>query len=84
MTASGTRRGLDGKSYSAAPLTSDQRDRAINATHFLICGQGLSIRAAQALMAERYGIRRSRGAIAADLARFECDACAVPSGHPDT
>ena len=73
------RTGRDGKSYPAARLTPEQRDRAADAAHYLVCGQGLSIRAAQQAMAGRYGIRRSRGAIAADLTRFECDACA-----PDT
>lgn len=74
MTAGETRTGRDGRQYLAAPLTSQERSAAIRLAHRLVCVQGLSIRAAQAQMAED-GIRRSRGALAADLANYECARC---------
>ena len=78
------RRGRDGKVYPAAPLTRQERGRAIRLSHQLVHGDGLSIRAAQKVMAESYGLRRSRGAIAADLADFECPRCADRTpGHLD-
>ena len=69
------RRGRDGKNYPATPLTRPERSRAIRRAHELICRDGLSIRAAQARMAEA-GLRRSVGTIAQDLRGFECPHCA--------
>lgn len=76
MNATGTRRGRDGKSYPVRPLTRQERGAAIRLSHRLVCEQGMSIRAAQQVMAEEHGIRRSRGTIAADLADYECALCA--------
>ena len=75
MTSTETRQGRDGKSYPARPLSRQERGAVIRRAHHLVCEQGLSIRAAQAQMAED-GTRRSRGAITADLANYECPACA--------
>lgn len=74
MSAPGVRTGLDGKRRTARALTPQERSRAVRAAHQLVCGQRLSIRAAQARMAEA-GMRRSVGAIASDLRRFVCDRC---------
>ena len=83
VTARGTRRGRDGKRYRAAPMSRQERGAVIRRAHHLVCEQGLSIRAAQAQMAED-GTRRSRGGIAADLANYECPACADRTpGHVD-
>jgi hypothetical protein len=71
VTTTQVRRGRDGKLYPAAPLTRTERGRARWLAHQLVHSDGLSIRAAQARMAEA-GLRRSRGAIAADLAGYEC------------
>ena len=76
MTASGTRRGQNGKSYPATRLTRQELNRARWLAHQLVHDRGLSIRRAQKVMAETYGIRRSVGIIAKDLADFECPACA--------
>jgi hypothetical protein len=69
------RRGLDGKNYPATPLTRTGRIRARRLAHELVCRDGLSIRAAQAQMAEA-GVRRSVGTLARDLAGYECPHCA--------
>ncbi|MGH3218970.1 MAG: hypothetical protein ACRDPY_09730 [Streptosporangiaceae bacterium] len=81
MNMTEVRRGRDGKSYPAAPLTRQERGRAIRLAHNLVHRDGLSLRAAQEMMLAEHGIRRSIGAIAADLAGFECPSCAE---HPDT
>jgi hypothetical protein len=48
-------------------------------------GQGLSVRAAQAVMVEEHGVRRSRGAIWEDVAFYECPSCSNRTGgHADT
>lgn len=75
VNTTGTRRGRDGRLYRSAPMTRRERSAAIRLSHRLVCQDGLSIRAAQARMAEA-GIRRSVGIIARDLADFECPACA--------
>jgi len=75
MTMTGVRRGRDGKSYPASPLSRQERGRAIRMAHELVCVRGLSIRAAQAQMAAA-GVRRSRGIIGHDLDAYECPACA--------
>jgi hypothetical protein len=74
------RRGLDGKLYRSAPLTRQERGAAIRLSHRLVCAGHLSVRAAQRVMAEEHGIRRSRGAIASDIANYECPVCADRSG----
>lgn len=71
-------RGTDGRLYSARQLTPEQQDRAIDAAHWLVCRHRMTIRAAQQAMAERYGIRRSTGAIHADLRRYTCEHCHDP------
>ena len=76
MTTTQVRRGLDGKLYPAAPLTPAERGRARWLAHQLVHGDGLSIRAAQAAMAQTHGLHRSRGGIAADLVGYECPRCA--------
>ena len=76
MTTTQLRRGRDGKLYPAAQLTRTERGRARWLAHQLVHSDGLSIRAAQAAMAQTHGLRRSRGAIAADLAGYECPRCA--------
>lgn len=68
------RRGTDGKMYRAVPLRRQDRNRARWMAHRLVHRDGLSIRAAQARMAEA-GLRRSVGIIARDLADFECPHC---------
>ncbi len=69
-------RGRDGRLYRATPLTREERIRARWLAHQLVHGDRLSIRAAQRVMAETHGLRRSVGAIAADLAGYECPDCA--------
>lgn len=71
-------RGTDRKLYRARQLTPEQRDRAIDAAHYLCCAKLMTIRSAQAVMARTYGIRRSTGAIHADLRNFVCEACHDP------
>jgi hypothetical protein len=81
---SGLRRGRDGKLYPARPLARQERSAAIDLSYRLVCELGISVRAAQKAMAGEHGLRRSRGAIAADLANFECDLCADRTpGQPD-
>jgi hypothetical protein len=75
VTASGTRLSRNGKQYPAALLTREQLNRARRAAHVLVHDRGLSIRRAQQVMAEDYGIRRSVGIIARDLADFTCPSC---------
>lgn len=75
MTADGTRLSQNGKLYPAARLTQEELGRAHRAAHFLVHDRGLSIRRAQQVMAEDYGIRRSVGTIARDLADFVCPSC---------
>lgn len=69
-------RGRDGRLYRATPLTAQERGRARVLAHKLVHRDLLSIRAAQQAMAETHGLRRSVGAIAADLRDFMCDQCA--------
>ncbi len=66
--------GRDGKTYPRRRLTRAERARLIIDAHRLVHGDRLSVRAAQEVLAAS-GVRRSRGAIAADLARFTCDIC---------
>lgn len=78
-----TRLGRDGKLYRATPLSRRERGDAIRRAHALVHRDGLSIRAAQKVMAESHGVRRSVGVIAADLRDYECAACAEPE-YPHT
>ena len=71
-------RGQDGKSYPGHVLTRQERGRARWLAHQLVHERHLSIRAARRVMAQTYGIWRSVGSIAADLANYECPACAEP------
>ncbi len=74
------KRGADGRLYPARPLTHEQRNRARWLAHNLVHRDRLSVRQAQKVMAERYGLRRAAGTIARDLAGFECPRCAPPPG----
>ena len=68
-------KGRDGKLYPPRmPLPRADLNRARWAAHRLICGQGLSYRAAQAVMRDERGIRRSLGTIAYDIRNFNCGA----------
>lgn len=66
MNGTTRRRGRDGKPYLAAPLTRAERNRARWLAHNLVHRDGMSIRAAQQVMAS-YGCTRSIGAITRDL-----------------
>lgn len=70
-------RGRDGRLYPASPLTREERNRARWLAHTLVHGQHLSIRAAQRVMAETYGVRRAVSTIHEDLTGYECPACAT-------
>lgn len=79
------RTGRDGRRYRATQPAPEERVRARRLVHQLVCAGGLSIRAAQAQMAEEHGVRRSRGALWEDLAYFECPRCPNRTrGHADT
>jgi hypothetical protein len=80
VTAPRTRLSQNGKAYPASRPTRQERGRAIRVAHQLVHDRHLSIRAAQKVMAETYGIRRSVGIIARDLADFECPACREVDG----
>jgi hypothetical protein len=70
------RKGRDGKFYPMVmpvPLADRQRARAL--AHGLVHRDGLTIRAAQRVMKEQYGLRRSVGIIAYDLRNFTCQRC---------
>ncbi len=56
-------------------LPPEQRQRAASLAHALIHRDKLSIRAAQRVMLEQYGLRRSRGSIGNDLVRLVCPSC---------
>lgn len=81
----GARVGLDGKLYAARPLTRQERARTIRLAHQLVHGDGWSIRAARRILADRHGLSRSTGAIAADLANYVCPRCddERAPGQPD-
>jgi len=49
----------------------------------LRCAEGLSLRLVQEQLAERYGIRRSMGAIVGDLRRWRCAHCGAGQHPPD-
>lgn len=82
---SGLRTGRDGKRYRATRPAPEERIRARRLAHRLCCELGLSIRAAQARMAEEYDVRRSRGALWEDLTYYECPSCPNRTcGHADS
>jgi hypothetical protein len=74
-----SRRG-DNKLYPAQPLSREQRNRIRWLIHDLHCRGGLTVRAAQRVMLEQHGVRRSLGALSRDLTAFECKLCADPPG----
>jgi hypothetical protein len=76
VTAVEVTRGVNGKLWPARRLTHEQLNQRRWLAHNLVHRDHLSIRAAQRLMRDSHGIRRSIGAIHNDLARFECPACA--------
>jgi hypothetical protein len=63
------------KLYRARPLTHRERNTARWAAHKLVHRDGMSVRQAQRVMAEQYGIRRAVGTIMRDLQNFECPLC---------
>jgi hypothetical protein len=68
--------GRDGKRYPpGGDLPPDQRNRARQLAHNLVCRDGLSIRTAQRVMLEQYAVRRSLGIIHRDLTSYACRAC---------
>ena len=69
------RRGVDGKSYPDRPLTPVERARAHRLAHELVHTARLSVRAAQKVMLEKYGLRRAVGTIQRDLTLWECPHC---------
>ena len=68
-------RGRDGKLYPARAHTGAELDRIVTLTHQARCELGLSMRATVAKLAG-HGIRRSVGAVARDLALYQCPRCA--------
>jgi hypothetical protein len=69
------RRGADSKLYPAHPLPKVERWRAVNLAHRVRCRDGLSIRQVRRVMAQQFGVRRTVGSIARDLALFTCSRC---------
>ncbi len=74
------------------PLPKAERNRLRWLAHNLVHRGGLSSRAAQKVMRETYGARRSLGQICNDLRDYECDHCRdrparafvkVPEGYHD-
>jgi hypothetical protein len=79
-----TVRGRDGRRYPAGlPRPRAELNRLRWLAHHLVCRDGLTIRAAQRVMLESYGIRRSTGIIHRDLQAFECPDCADQGTEPD-
>jgi hypothetical protein len=70
-----TVRARDGKRHPVEPVSPDQAKLVKIAVHRLVCGQGLSIRAAQRELAAQYGLRRSIGRIWAILHDYTCSRC---------
>jgi hypothetical protein len=65
----------DGKLYPPVMRSAAEVTQLRELEHMLHCQLGLSIRATQAVMLGKYGIRRSRGMIHRDLQRFQCPRC---------
>jgi hypothetical protein len=70
-----TVRARDGKRHPVEPVPPDQAKLVKIAVHRLVCGENLSIRAAQRALAARYGLRRSLGRIHAITADYTCSRC---------
>jgi hypothetical protein len=69
-------RGRDGKCYPVGgDLPVADRARAIKMAHNLICRGHLSYRAAQRIMIESYGLRRSIGQLHKDIHGYACRIC---------
>jgi hypothetical protein len=75
------RRGGDGKSYPAHPLSEAERLRIARLVHQLRCTDGLPVRRVRAALAAA-GITRSAGSVVADLHRWRCVHCSSPGGAP--
>jgi hypothetical protein len=68
--------GRDGKCYPVGgDLPVADRARAIKMVHNLVHRDRLSIRAAQRIMLESYGLRRSLGILHRDLTSYACPVC---------
>jgi hypothetical protein len=71
-----TQRGRDGKRYPVGGnLPHKERNRALWLAHNLVHRDRLTIRAAQRVMLEQYGVRRSLGIIHSDLINYVCQVC---------
>jgi hypothetical protein len=71
-------RGRDGRLYPARMASDAERFRVVRLVHTLRCMDQLSVRAVQEHLEAEHGIRRSVGAIAADLKRWRCEYCRAP------
>jgi hypothetical protein len=67
--------GADGKRYPLRKPTEAELDRLVALEHALIHRDRLSIRAAQAVLRDSYGLFRSVGTIHRDLTVYTCDHC---------
>jgi len=79
-------RRVDGRLYPPTwPHTPPEVVRHLQAlAHRLHCGEGLSYRATQRAMMERYGERRSVGQVWKDIQAVKCHDCAPrPAPPPD-
>ncbi len=66
----------DGKRYPVTwKLPDKDRWRAVNLAHRLVHRDHLSIRAAQRVLLEQHGLRRSVGQLWKDLHGFTCPQC---------
>jgi hypothetical protein len=75
------RRGRDGKLYPPRmPTPLREQELARSLAHALVCRDGLSIRAAQKVMLEQRGVRRSLGALHKYLHGFTCPSCEEEAG----
>jgi hypothetical protein len=68
-------RGRDGRLYPARVASDAERLRVAGLVHTLRCMNRLSVRAVQEHLEAGHGVRRSVGAIAADLKRWRCEYC---------
>jgi hypothetical protein len=67
--------------YPARQLTEAELATLIGLVHRLVCTEGLSHRQAQKRLVD-FHVRRSTGAIAQYLSRYECDRCATTPAAP--
>jgi hypothetical protein len=73
----------DGRLYPAGgSLPVPERGRAIRLVHNLVHRDHLTIRAAQRVMLESYGVRRSLGILHRDLTGYACPACCPEAFTP--